>query len=509
MSKIFISYVRSNYTVVDAVRCRLVNGSKDIINVFVDQDSIGLGEEWSGNIEDNIQKADVVLFFVGEAWLQSPNAKEERSVAETMGKRIIPIFLDDSFKTAEPPLPSHGVRLDSTSSAGLDAVAKKILESLRPSSPPRSAPADLHEPALCAGVPDEELETWARRVVALRVQHFGKVGVLVDDEADADIRLANEVYGTDYLPVWWVVCADQHSGMYAIDALREASCPWLVVVDRMLPARPGQHAADWLAHWRRPDGQGSTCHTLAGSLDALKTGATSQGEIVLITSHPTLSRDPVDGWQEFHHRIDAPVRRTIHAHGLKDLQLYLPRANGDDPWRRHVHDTFSELKKAPSSGVGIVAGEVLAFAPVCMKPEVRERLRGMDRAPARTSTADSAAFDNRKRERDRRTMRAHAAIIELSPAVVLDVSGTRFLRRCVARWPERGDRHIESLPYSNLKARLRKSRGVSTWLLLGEPVPETKQKGVRFFKVDPNDADMPCRAVDLLFDLCYLGGFIG
>lgn len=48
---------------------------------------------------------------------------------------------------------------------------------------------------------------------------WGKVGLLIDDSEDADLRLARELYGAECLPSWWVIARSAKCGYRLLQAL--------------------------------------------------------------------------------------------------------------------------------------------------------------------------------------------------------------------------------------------------------------------------------------------------
>jgi len=73
---------------------------------------------------------------------------------------------------------------------------------------------------------------------------YGKLGLLIEDAPDAQLRTAREIYGADGLPQWWFHCDDVESGAEALGvvarAVLDGDPPWalgllvVIVVDRYL-----------------------------------------------------------------------------------------------------------------------------------------------------------------------------------------------------------------------------------------------------------------------------------
>jgi hypothetical protein len=84
---------------------------------------------------------------------------------------------------------------------------------------------------------------------------YGKLGILIEDAPDAEIRTAREIYGTDGLPRWWHLYDEIESGSDALQAVTEAVLlgnpawakdrPLIVVVDRYLKSKQESRALAW------------------------------------------------------------------------------------------------------------------------------------------------------------------------------------------------------------------------------------------------------------------------
>lgn len=105
--------------------------------------------------------------------------------------------------------------------------------------------------------PQPELREWAARYeIAQWLEHYGKVGILIDDRHDESTRLARRLYGTPRLPHWWRRKIDHAQkaveelsallgalSMLSSRQLDEHDPRVVLVVDRYLPPKPGQRAS--------------------------------------------------------------------------------------------------------------------------------------------------------------------------------------------------------------------------------------------------------------------------
>ena len=101
-TSIYISYSRRDMDIslVKAVIHRLESTTK--AKVFWDE-LVLLGESWAGRLRSEISRADLVLFFVGPAWMESKFAKEEMALALGKNRRTIPILISGRISFAKIP----------------------------------------------------------------------------------------------------------------------------------------------------------------------------------------------------------------------------------------------------------------------------------------------------------------------------------------------------------------------------------------------------------------------
>ena len=128
---VFISYSRADTLAVNPIARRL---SRDhYYDVWIDYDSIPLGENWKAQIARGIAGAERVLFMASPSSLASPACREEIRFACEHGKRIIPIRLTSALEWEDlTPLALHERQGLDFSAGETDAVWEKLLANLPP-----------------------------------------------------------------------------------------------------------------------------------------------------------------------------------------------------------------------------------------------------------------------------------------------------------------------------------------------------------------------------------------
>jgi hypothetical protein len=83
---------------------------------------------------------------------------------------------------------------------------------------------------------------WVARRLRRTVWEYGKIGLLIDDSPECVTRVARALYGSDSLPLWWVLVRSIDCACNALDELHAIysdrsfrSLRGLVLVDRYLP----------------------------------------------------------------------------------------------------------------------------------------------------------------------------------------------------------------------------------------------------------------------------------
>jgi hypothetical protein len=92
---VFFSYARANATFVLPV----VEGVKKERQVWLDQNEIGLGDGWAGEIVRAIKTAHDVVVMCSVAAFESDHVKREVYLADRYKKRLLPVFIEE----AQPP----------------------------------------------------------------------------------------------------------------------------------------------------------------------------------------------------------------------------------------------------------------------------------------------------------------------------------------------------------------------------------------------------------------------
>lgn len=114
MIKVFFSYRRKDVEVVDKFYYRLrAETSLTGENIFYDKESVPGGEKFPDKIIDSITRAEVVLVFIGEGWIQEFARREDNDdwvlheikEALDLDKFIIPVLVDDVRMPAREVFP--------------------------------------------------------------------------------------------------------------------------------------------------------------------------------------------------------------------------------------------------------------------------------------------------------------------------------------------------------------------------------------------------------------------
>ena len=93
---VFVSYARANS---DAVLPVIEAVKREGRQFWIDQQGIGAGEGWAGEIVRAIRGAAGVIVMCSRAAFESDHVKREIYLADRYGKRLVPIFIEQ----AEPP----------------------------------------------------------------------------------------------------------------------------------------------------------------------------------------------------------------------------------------------------------------------------------------------------------------------------------------------------------------------------------------------------------------------
>ncbi|HJX29878.1 MAG TPA: hypothetical protein VJ885_18400 [Thermoanaerobaculia bacterium] len=178
----------------------------------------------------------------------------------------------------------------------------------------------------------------AQQVIA-RLAAYGKLGLLIEDAPDAELRTARELYGSDGLPPWWLCFDNLEDAPIAVEralrAVRPGGQKWarglllLVVLDRYL--REGKHSPRTVA-WDDPESE--TGKPLATAVRKLRQHCekSAAGVVVGVTSYfDPAGSSPVGAgalaWKARHHEPLFQLRQTLLADGLVTLLEFGPARN--------------------------------------------------------------------------------------------------------------------------------------------------------------------------------------
>jgi hypothetical protein len=175
----------------------------------------------------------------------------------------------------------------------------------------------------------EGLTAVDRKIVASVIETlfaYGKLGLLIEDAADARLRTARELYAADGLPAWWLHYDNLQEGTQALGAVWSAvvegrpawahHLPVLVVLDRYVKEAPGSSRAvawDEGEPSKRVDAGLEMERSVRGIAER---GATTSIMLELVTSYsgPSSSSGRSGfSWQLRHHEPLYQLRRRLHA----------------------------------------------------------------------------------------------------------------------------------------------------------------------------------------------------
>ncbi|MFN9569057.1 MAG: TIR domain-containing protein [Cyanobacteriota bacterium] len=125
--RIFISYSHSDSAFVRWLREELRNRGYD---VWFDSNAIQIGQIWREEIVQGIEESDYFMVIISSRSIQSANVVKELSLAESFGKIILPIMIEDVSIPAKMKYQLAGVQfivLDSNRSAeNLDLLVEGL-----------------------------------------------------------------------------------------------------------------------------------------------------------------------------------------------------------------------------------------------------------------------------------------------------------------------------------------------------------------------------------------------
>jgi WD40 repeat protein len=100
MTDLFISYSRRDRIFVQKLHQSLAEQGRDI---WVDYDDIPPAVDWRGEIRQNIEKTNAVVFVLSPDFLASAECDVELEIAEELSKRLIPLVCQDVQPDMVPP----------------------------------------------------------------------------------------------------------------------------------------------------------------------------------------------------------------------------------------------------------------------------------------------------------------------------------------------------------------------------------------------------------------------
>ncbi len=90
--KLFISYSDKDTTYANLLARAL---KKKGIGVFTSQDSLLPGTDWDNILRKELQESSAVVALISDNWAQSNWAATEYGAAYALGKKIIPVIIED------------------------------------------------------------------------------------------------------------------------------------------------------------------------------------------------------------------------------------------------------------------------------------------------------------------------------------------------------------------------------------------------------------------------------
>lgn len=122
---IFLSYSRRDFALVNRLYEDLQARG---LQVWMDRDAIQAGSLWRTSIVDGIQNCRVFLLVVSTASQQSSNVAKEVSLAESNGKPILPLKIDDTPISPDFSYSLAGIQFVDMSLKGYDNCLLEIAE---------------------------------------------------------------------------------------------------------------------------------------------------------------------------------------------------------------------------------------------------------------------------------------------------------------------------------------------------------------------------------------------
>lgn len=99
-ARVFLSYSRKDTPFVDALKVYLETCGFEI---FIDRKSISAGESWEARLAHLVSSADTTVCVVSKHWLATEICQKELTLALDSGRRVLPVFIDESKPEDAPP----------------------------------------------------------------------------------------------------------------------------------------------------------------------------------------------------------------------------------------------------------------------------------------------------------------------------------------------------------------------------------------------------------------------
>jgi len=138
MAQVFISYAKKDYIAPDgnAIPGNFVDQLIDAFNragitYWLDREQLAGGETYAERIARNIKECDVFLFLSTEAANASEWTRREIGTAVTLGKRIIPVRLDNSLYDDAVNLYLSSVQYVDAMELGREEALRRIVEQVK------------------------------------------------------------------------------------------------------------------------------------------------------------------------------------------------------------------------------------------------------------------------------------------------------------------------------------------------------------------------------------------
>jgi hypothetical protein len=175
--RIFISYSRHDSDFARTLEIRL---SHHGCNVWLDTDKLRLGQLWREEIVEAISACDFFIILLSARSIRSENVVRELSLAESSGKQILPVMIEQVDIPATMKYQLAGLQFVLVDSGQIDQGIAALLAAFPPASaegkPKESAEAERPTEA----APIAEAGSWDKtRLVAHLTLQIGPIAILL------------------------------------------------------------------------------------------------------------------------------------------------------------------------------------------------------------------------------------------------------------------------------------------------------------------------------------------